>query len=262
MSSDSIKILVCNDDGIQAPGLQALVEVASSFGEIVIVAPDGPQSGMGHAITVSKPLRLYRLRTMFHQYEAYQCNGTPVDCVKMATEIVLRGQKPDLLVSGINHGSNSSINVLYSGTMSAAVEGALEGIPSIGFSLTNYSHDADFSGAMAMVRILIREALANRMMPGVALNVNIPDLPVDQIKGIRVARQADAKWEEMFDEREDPNGRKYYWVSGSFTNQDGGQDTDEYALAHQYVSVVPVQYDMTAHHAIGAINQWDLNSNP
>ena len=259
MSKEQPHILVCNDDGILAPGIAALVEVARKMGKVTIVAPDSPQSGMGHAITVGKPLRLYRVRTLFQDLVAYQTNGTPVDCVKMATQLVL-DKKPDLLVSGINHGSNSSINVLYSGTMSAAVEGALEGIPSIGFSLNNYSHDADFGGARHYARIMIREALQEGIMPGVALNVNIPDLPEDKIKGIRVVRQAEAMWEDMYDKRKDPAGRNYYWVSGTFSNRDKGEDTDEYSLRHHYVSVVPVQFDMTAHHAISQINQWNFGT--
>lgn len=214
---------------------------------------------MGHAITVGKPLRLYRVRTLFQDLEAYQTNGTPVDCVKMATQLVM-DEKPDLLVSGINHGSNSSINVLYSGTMSAAVEGALEGIPSIGFSLTNYSHDADFSGAKYYARIIIREALQEGVMGGVALNVNIPDLPKQEIRGIRVGRQAEAMWVDMYDKRQDPGGRDYFWVSGTFSNRDQGEDTDEYALRNRYVSVVPVQFDMTAHHAISQLNQWNFGA--
>ena len=224
MKKEKPLILVTNDDGITAPGLQALAEAMSEVGDIVVVAPDSPQSGMGHAITINNLLRLDAVRVHDNQ-KWYQCSGTPVDCVKIAIDKILH-RVPDLCVSGVNHGSNSSINVIYSGTMSAAMEGAIEGIPSIGFSL---------------------------------LNVNIPKLPVREIKGVKICRQAMAKWDEEFDERLDPNKRKYYWLTGKFINYDNGEDTDEWALANGYISVVPVQYDFTAHHAIPFLNTLDYN---
>lgn len=250
-------ILVTNDDGITAPGIKNLVAVAKKFGEVVVVAPDSPQSGMGHAITLTKPLRLHASE-MFEGIRSYECSGTPVDCVKIAVDKVLH-RKPDLCISGINHGSNSSINVIYSGTMSAAVEAALEGIPSIGFSLCDYSYDADFSVAKYAAEKIIDQVLRNGLAENTLLNVNVPKLTLENFQGIRICRQAMAKWEEEFDARKDPHGREYFWLTGKFVNKDKGEDTDEWALAHNFVSVVPVQYDLTAHHGINFINQtWDL----
>ena len=249
-------ILVVNDDGITASGIRALVETAQEFGEVVVVAPDSPQSGMGHAITLGKPLRMHK-SDIFEDIVAYECSGTPVDCVKIAVDQILK-RKPDLCVSGINHGSNSSINIIYSGTMSAAMEAALEEIPSVGFSLCNYSHDADFTTAKIVVAKIIKQILKNGIAKDTLLNVNIPDLKEDKLKGIKICRQALAKWDENFDHRKDPQGRDYYWLTGKFENRDKGQDTDEWALANGYVSVVPVQYDLTAHNAISFLNKnWD-----
>lgn len=250
--TDRPVILVTNDDGITAPGLHALVEAVQDLGEIVVVAPDSPQSGMGHAITINHPLRLDKV-DVHGDHKWYQSSGTPVDCVKLAIDKILH-RKPDLCVSGINHGSNSSINVIYSGTMSAAMEGAIEGIPSIGFSLLNYSLEADFTAAKQVARTIALNTLKSGLPSGSLLNVNIPNLGLDEIKGIKVCRQAMAKWREEFDERLDPNKRKYYWLTGRFVNQDKGEDTDEWALSNGYVSLVPVQYDFTAHHAIPFLN--------
>lgn len=266
MSKKSIKsrpsakpvILVTNDDGITAPGLRSLVDAMKHLGEVVVVAPDGPQSGMGHAITIGKPLRLDK--TEVHgEFLGYQCSGTPVDCVKLAVNQILH-RKPDLCVSGINHGSNSSINVIYSGTMSAAMEGAIEGIPSIGFSLNNYNMDADFSASHHFARVIARNILKTGMPQNTLLNVNLPDLPLSRIRGIKICRQALAKWEEEFDERMDPRNRPYYWLTGKFKNYDKGNDTDEWALKNGYVSVVPVLFDFTAHHAFQHLNKinWDV----
>jgi 5'-nucleotidase len=254
---DKPLILISNDDGITAPGIRALVEVMKDLGEVIVVAPDSPQSGMGHAVTISKPLRLDQT-DIYGNIRAYQCSGTPADCVKLAVDKVLH-RKPDLLVSGINHGSNSSINVIYSGTMSAAVEGAIEGIPSVGFSLCNFSYDADFSVAKKVARMIAVHILKSGLPQGTLLNVNVPKVAEQDLKGIKVCRQALAKWQEEFDERLDPNGRKYYWLTGKFVNFDKGDDTDEWALANQYVSVVPVHFDLTAHHAISFINNWELS---
>ncbi len=255
-SSNRPIILVTNDDGITAPGLRALVEEMQTLGEVVVVAPDSPQSGMGHAITINKPLRLDKVS--YHgESLGYQCSGTPVDCVKIAIDKILH-RKPDILVSGINHGSNSSINVIYSGTMSAAMEGAIESIPSIGFSLNNYNLDADFNVSQKYAGILAINVLKHGLPQGTLLNVNIPNLSEKDIKGIKVCRQAIAKWEEEFDERKDPYNRSYYWLTGKFKNYDKGEDTDEWALANGYVSVVPVQFDFTAHHAIPFLNNWEL----
>ena len=247
-------ILIVNDDGINAPGIRKLISIMNDFGEVVVVAPDGPQSGKGHAITIESTIRCDKIIIDDGPQTEYSCSGTPVDCVKLAVNNLIT-RKPDLCVSGINHGSNSSINVIYSGTMSAAVEGALEGIPSIGFSLLDYSHEANFSEGEKYIRKITQSVLNNGLPDGVCLNVNIPkSVEGKKIKGVKVCRQAKANWVEEFDEREDPKGRKYYWLTGKFVNYDKGDDTDERALENHYISVVPVQYDVTAHHAISKLN--------
>jgi 5'-nucleotidase len=246
-------ILVVNDDGITAPGIKSLIEVVQELGNVVVVAPDGPQSGMGHAITIGKPLRFDKV-DLYEGVEMYKCSGTPVDCVKLAVNNIFKGKKPDLCVSGINHGLNNSINVIYSGTMSAAVEGAIEGIPSIGFSLDDYTEDADFTHTQKFIKAISLEVLKNGLPPATLLNVNFPKGA--GLKGIKICRQANAKWAEEFDERKDPYGRPYYWLTGVFQNNDRGEDTDVWALENGFVSVVPVQFDLTAHHAIPVLNSW------
>src|SRR6266496_6507499 len=236
-------ILVTNDDGITAPGLLNLVEAVKDFGKIVVVAPDKPQSGMGHAITIGTPLRLHKVNA-FENAEAWQCSGTPVDCVKLAVDKILH-RKPDLCLSGINHGANHSINVIYSGTMSAAVEAAIESIPSVGFSLLDYSIEADFTAARKYARMIVEKMLKMNMDKHLCLNVNIPPVDENLLKGLKVCRQAYAKYEEEFDERNDPRGKKYYWLTGDFVNFDKGKDTDVWALENNYISVVPVQFDLT-----------------
>lgn len=241
--NDDPIILITNDDGITAPGIKNLVESVKDLGKVVVVAPDKPQSGMGHAITIAHPLRLYPVQA-FGDIEAYQCTGTPVDCVKLAVDKILH-RKPDICLSGINHGANHSINVIYSGTMSAAVEAAIESIPSIGFSLLDYSIDADFTAARKYARLIVQKMLATRMDKHTILNVNFPAVDDKLIRGVKLCRQAYAKYEEDFLERDDPHGRKYFWLTGEFVNFDKGKDTDVWALKNNYVSIVPVQFDMT-----------------
>ena len=236
-------ILITNDDGVTAPGIRNLAEAVKDLGKIVVVAPDKPQSGMGHAITIGHPLRLHPVQFM-DGVEAYGCSGTPVDCVKLAVDKVLH-RKPDICLSGINHGANHSINVIYSGTMSAAVEAAIESIPSIGFSLLDYSLEADFTAARKCVRLLTQKLLAKPLDKHMILNVNIPSVADELIKGIKVCRQAYAKYDEDFIERNDPTNKKYYWLTGEFKNMDKGRDTDVWALKNNYISVVPVQFDLT-----------------
>ncbi len=253
-------ILVTNDDGITAPGLRALVGFMKEIGEVVVVAPDSPQSGMGHAITLDSTLYSKKVTIDLENGadEEYSCSGTPADCVKLALQELLV-RKPDICVSGINHGSNSSINVIYSGTMSAAIEAGIEGIPAIGFSLCDYSWKADFKSSGEAVKKIVLEALENGIPEGVVLNVNIPKLNREQIKGIKICRQARANWKEKFDKRTNPMGRDYYWLTGEFELLDKGEDTDEWALSHGYISIVPTQFDLTAHHAIQHINNWNLH---
>lgn len=236
-------ILITNDDGVTAPGIKNLVEAVKDLGKIVVVAPDKPQSGMGHAITIGHPLRLHKLHTV-DNVETWSCTGTPVDCVKLAVDKVLH-RKPDICLSGINHGANHSINVIYSGTMSAAVEAAIESIPSVGFSLLDYRIDADFTGARKYVRIIVEKMLSTKLDKHTVLNVNIPAVAPELLKGYKICKQAYAKYEEDFIERNDPHGRHYYWLTGEFVNFDKAKDTDVWALANNYISVVPVQFDLT-----------------
>ena len=251
-------ILVTNDDGITAPGMRALIEVMQELGEVIVVAPDKPQSAMGHAITINNTLFLNKISAADAAVVEYSCSGTPVDCVKMAVSEILH-RKPDLCVSGINHGSNSSINVIYSGTMSAAVEAGIEGIPAIGFSLQDFDWNANFEPTKKFVKTIASQVLSKGLPDGVLLNVNFPKLPEDQIKGIKVCRQAKASWKESFDKRQTPHGRDYYWLTGKFVNEDKGEDTDEWALENGFISLVPVQFDLTAHHAMQQLNTWNLN---
>lgn len=253
-------ILITNDDGITAPGIRQLIKLMKQLGEVVVVAPDSPQSGMGHAITLNDnlycdPVKLKKTE----KHQEYSCSGTPADCVKIATQEIL-DRKPDLCVSGINHGSNASINVIYSGTMSAAVEAGTEGLPAIGFSLLDYSLDANFEPASKYIKKITRQVLKHGLPNGVVLNVNIPNLSKKELKGIKICRQAKAHWIEEFDKRTNPQGRDYYWLTGEFVNEDQGEDTDEWALAKGYISVVPIQFDLTAHHAIKDLNSWKLDA--
>ena len=236
-------ILITNDDGITAPGIRNLVEAVKDLGNVIVVAPDKAQSGMGHAITIGQPLRMHKV-DLFTGIEAWQVSGTPVDCVKLAVDKILH-RKPDICLSGINHGANHSINVIYSGTMSAAMEASIESIPSIGFSLMDFSVEADFTASRFYIKKIVSSLLKKKLDKHFLLNVNIPKLPLELIKGVKVCKQAYAKYEEDFDERTDPQGRKYYWLTGKFINFDKSKDTDVWALENNFVSVVPVQFDLT-----------------
>ena len=250
-------ILVTNDDGINAPGIRTLISVVKDIGDVIVVAPNSPQSGMGHAITINSTLHSSRITPKNSEIIEYSCSGTPADCVKLAIN-ELMPRKPDLCVSGINHGSNSSINVIYSGTMSAAIEAGIEGVPAIGFSLLDYSWNADFSQSKDFIRKITLNALNNGIPKGVILNVNIPAVKKSDIKGVKICRQAKAYWVEEFDKRKNPLGQEYYWLTGKFVNKDQGEDTDEWALKNNYISIVPVEFDLTAHHAIQGLNEWDF----
>ena len=236
-------ILITNDDGIVAPGIRALVEIAKPFGEVVVIAPDSPQSGQGHAITLHDPLRLKKVK-VFDDVEAWECSGTPVDCVKLAKHKVLRDRKIDLCLSGINHGSNASINIIYSGTMSAAMEASIEGIPSIGFSLLDFSFEADFSHVRVWAEQLIAYMLDDAH-PHTLLNVNIPKNTTEGVKGMKLCRQANGKWVETFHEGHDPSGQPYYWLAGDYLLDDPHADADIAALSAGYISVVPSGHDLT-----------------
>jgi 5'-nucleotidase len=251
-------ILVTNDDGIHAPGLRFLIETIRPLGDILIVAPDKPQSAMGHAVTIQVPLRMH-MHAEKPGYREYSCNGTPADCVKLAEKVIIRG-KPDLIVSGINHGSNASINVLYSGTMAAVIEGAMENVPSIGFSLNDYSPSANFSHCAKIITSVALKVLKSGLPDGVCLNVNIPALNGSPMKGIKVTKQAKAFWNENFDERKDPHKRDYYWLKGEFVNLETDNDNDHWAINNNYVSIVPIQIDLTAYQMIDTIKGWDLEA--
>lgn len=245
-------ILVTNDDGIHAKGIHELVEVVQLFGEVVVIAPEVAMSGMSNAITSDKPLRVQKL-SEDPRLTVYKCSGTPVDCVKIAFNHLL-DRTPDYVVSGINHGSNSSISVIYSGTMGAAVEGCLHGVPSIGFSLLDFSQDADFSKAKIFAARIFQAVMDNSLPKYTCLNVNVP---TGSPKGIKFCRQASGKWVEEFDKRIDPHNRSYYWLSGSFINfEEEAKDTDIYALEKNYVSVVPVKVDMTCYETLDSLKNW------
>ncbi|MCD4682139.1 MAG: 5'/3'-nucleotidase SurE [Bacteroidales bacterium] len=250
-------ILITNDDGVFAPGLRKLIEIARKIGKVVVVAPDTPMSGMSHAITVKTPLRLKKLAEE-KDYIEYSCNGTPVDAMKLGEKIVIQG-KPDLVLSGINHGSNASVNIVYSGTMAAVLEASIDGIPAIGFSLLDYSHTADFSAVDEFITPVIKSVLEKGLPEGTCLNVNIPAVKKEEIKGIKVCRQAKGRWEEVFDERTDPHNREYFWLTGVFKNGDAAKDTDSWALANNYISIVPVHFDLTAHKAISVLKKWKMD---
>lgn len=236
-------ILITNDDGVSSLGIRSLVDAVRGLGKIVVVAPDKPQSGMGHAITIGHPLRLYEVE-LFEGVKAYSCSGTPVDCVKLAVDKILH-RKPDICISGVNHGSNHSINVIYSGTMSAAMEAAIESIPAVGFSLMDYGAEPDFTASKYYARMIVEKMLKKKLPQHFLLNVNIPKAPLEEIKGYKICKQAYAKYQEKFVERKDPHGRKYYWLTGEFVNFDKSKDTDVWSLANGYVSVVPVEFDLT-----------------
>ncbi|RLD50031.1 MAG: 5'/3'-nucleotidase SurE [Bacteroidetes bacterium] len=248
-------ILITNDDGVEAPGLRKLINIARELGDVAVVAPDKPQSGMSHAITMSHPLRLKKIAEE-EGYQEYSCNGTPVDSVKLGEQIIL-GRYPDLVLSGINHGSNASVNVIYSGTMAAVIEATIDGISAIGFSLLDYSHQADFNHVDDHITQIIKNVLQKKLPKGVCLNVNIPAASKHKIKGVKICRQAKGRWAEKFDIRTDPYKKEYYWLTGVFEDGDTSPDTDSWALANNYVTVVPVHYDLTAHQAIEELKEWE-----
>ena len=236
-------ILITNDDGITSPGIRALVDAVRDLGQVIVVAPDSPQSGMGHAITIGDPLRLNKV-DQFEGIESWQCSGTPADCVKLARDKILH-RKPDLCLSGINHGANHSINVIYSGTMSAAMEAAIEGVPSIGLSSLDYKFEANFAVAKSVAHDLAKRMLSAKMPEHILLNVNIPITTQETFKGMKICRQAYARWAEEFDHRVDPRGKDYYWMTGRFVNMDTGTGTDVEALKAGYASIVPIKIDFT-----------------
>ncbi len=241
-NSEEPVILVCNDDGIFSPGIQALAEVADEFGEVHIIAPDREQSAVGHAVTVDTPLRS-RSFQVDGRFNGQAVTGTPADSIKLAHDQLMK-RKPDLVVSGINHGSNAGVNILYSGTVSAATEGTILGYPSIAVSCTDFDEDADLSGARDAARKVIGYVLTEGLPKGVTLNLNVPP---GELRGIKWARQADSRYVEEFEGRVDPNNRSYYWLTGRLELLDEGEDLDINVLKKGFASLTPIQYDMTAY---------------
>lgn len=249
-------ILVCNDDGYLATGLASLIEAVEPYGKIVAVVPEKSESGKSHAITMNLPLRINLVKET-EKVTLYTCTGTPVDSVKLALDKVL-DRKPDLLVSGINHGSNSSISVIYSGTMGAVIEACLNGIPAIGFSLLDFSKNPDFTASKHVVKRMVENLIQHGLPPQTCLNVNIPKIPLEQLKGIKLARQTKGVWKEKFDKRIDPHNHTYYWMTGDFQNYEpNAEDTDEWTLKNNYASVVPIQVDFTAYYAFKDLLNWN-----
>lgn len=256
MTNKKPLILVTNDDGYQAKGIQALIESVTGLGEIVVLAPDGPRSGMSSAITSVQPLRYSLLsKDESKDLSVYTCTGTPVDCIKLGINELLE-RKPDLVVSGINHGSNSAIAVVYSGTMGAAIEGCIFGIPSIGFSVDNHSANANFDETVKIARIISEQVLKNGLPEGVCLNVNVPN--TTSVKGIKICHQTKGKWIKEFVRSKDGAKREVFWLTGEFSNAEPeNQHTDEWALTHEYAAVVPVKIDMTAYETISSLKEWE-----
>lgn len=254
MESKRPLIFVTNDDGIEAKGIHSLIEMVKPFGDVVTVAPFHVHSGKSHAITVEIPIR-YKLVREWENVKVYGCTGTPVDSVKLAFSAIMP-RKPDLIVSGINHGSNASVSVVYSGTMGAVIEGCLNGIPSVGFSLLDFDPDADFTASVHYGQKIIKHVLEDGLPETTCLNVNVPRGPLEQVKGIRVCRQAKGVWREEFERRLDPRKGEYFWLTGYFVNhENGATDTDEWALSNHYVSVVPIKVDFTNYNALESLKR-------
>ena len=248
-------ILVTNDDGITSPGIRMLIKQMNILGDVVVVAPNSPQSGKSHAISISEPLRCDPIDIDTGPQIEYSCSGTPADCIKLAIHEIL-DRRPDIIVSGVNHGSNASVNVIYSGTMAAAIEGAMQGIPSIGFSILDYDWNTDFSFAEKYVSEITSKVIHQGLPNGVCLNVNIPKAKNKDYNGVRVCHQTIGKWEEDFDKRKDPLDKDYYWMSGEFKNQDDSKNCDIRTLENDFISIVPIQFDLTSHDSIDFLGEY------
>ena len=249
-------VLISNDDGIDAPGIFALVREVRKFGEVTVVAPDKQQSAVGHAITMNYPLRAMP----FHkngEFFGYAVDGTPADAVKFGVRFLLKDRKPDLVISGINHGSNTAINIIYSGTVSAATEGTVLGIPSIAVSLTTYG-EADFTYAAKLAARLAQLVLKNGLPPGTLLNVNVPAVTEEKIAGVRITRQGESSWEDTFDVRRDPANREYFWLTGKMVITDTDPFTDQIAIRENYVSVTPIHYELTDRDMLEKMKAWGI----
>ncbi len=251
--------LLTNDDGVGARGLKALIEMARPFGDVFVIAPEEGQSGMSHAITVKYPIRIKMLEEE-EGLVVYSSNGTPVDCIKLAISKLL-DSKPDMILSGVNHGANSSTSVIYSGTMAAAIEGCINDIPAIGFSLLDYSPEAEFSSIQKYAGVILERALEKGLPENTCLNVNFPVNTYKKIRGIRVCRQNKGVWREEFEHRRDPRNSDYYWLTGEFLNlEPEAKDTDEWALENNYISIVPTHVDLTSYNALDSLKDWDIET--
>jgi len=255
MKNEKPLILISNDDGVNAKGLHELVNALAGLGEIIVMAPDGPRSGASCAITSEYPIKYHEVEQK-PDLTIYKCNGTPVDCMKLAL-FELLPRCPDLILSGINHGDNSSVNIHYSGTMGVVIEGCLKGIPSIGFSLCNHAVDADFSKMLPYVRQIVVETLKNGLPQGTCLNVNAP--MADEIRGVRICRQTKGEWTNEWKQNNHPRGGKYFWLTGSYSNlEPKAEDTDQWALSNNFIAITPVQVDMTAYTFLDELKHWNL----
>ncbi len=253
-----LRILVSNDDGIFAPGIYALAQSLGELGEVIVVAPDRQQSAVGHAITMHSPVRMYPFHvngTMF----GYAVDGTPADAVKFAIRNVMKDTPPDILVSGINHGSNTAVNVIYSGTVSAATEGAILGVPSIAISLTTYDKP-DFRYAAKFARKLTKMVAENGLPPGTVLNVNVPSVPEEEIQGVVITRQGRSNWDDYYEKRLDPGKREYYWLTGSLQIFDTDEDIDQVAIKNNKVSITPIHYDLTNYSVLNQLKTWNVET--
>jgi 5'-nucleotidase len=252
-----LHILICNDDGIDAPGIYALAQEIRKFARVTVVAPDRQQSAVGHAITMQYPLRAAPF-SKNGEFFGYAVKGTPADAVKLAVKQLLK-EPVDLVLSGINHGSNTAINIMYSGTVSAATEGTILGIPSIAVSLTTYA-EADFTLAARFAAGIARLVAEKGLPPGTLLNINVPALPEEKIRGVKVTSQGKSSWEDTFDVRCDPAGREYFWLTGHMNVTDTDPETDEVATREGYISVTPIHYDLTDREYLRQMKGWDIGS--
>jgi 5'-nucleotidase len=256
MNEKNPLILITNDDGIYAPGIYALYKAMVDLGDVAVVAPDSERSAVGHALTISDPLRVFEV-DRYGEFFGYAVNGTPADSVKLAVKAIL-DRKPDLVVSGINQGPNTAINVIYSGTVSAATEGIIMGIPSIAFSLTSF-RNKDFSYAARFAKYLAQKVLEEKLPEETLLNVNIPALPEEEIRGVKITRQGKGRYEEYFEKRIDPMNRNYYWLAGKKLQLDHESDVDDVAVMNNFISITPIQFDLTDYKAIDLLKNWDMN---
>lgn len=253
-----MKILITNDDGINAPGLYALYNEIKKIGDVVVVAPDSEKSAVGHAITLSDPLRVVEFSKNGHFF-GYAVKGTPADCVKIAYWAILKEEKPDLLISGINLGSNTGINIIYSGTVSAATEGAMLGIPSFAISLTTFKNP-DFKPAAIFARQFASVLVRQRLPQGVSLNINVPPVPLKEIQGVAITRQGKALYREEFDKRVDPQEKIYYWLTGAKVKIEETDDIDDQAIINKKISITPIHYDLTEYSMINELKNWPLQN--